>query len=261
VKCIANLETNPFHFIHCSFVCLLVHSLPVCTTISKGTFALFGLTHPASIGTIQSFTRTFAIPFVTPSVPMRYVTKRPQIPSAASSFLRNVDSPPASGPAVAGLRSPPAPAAFQFADSFVGNRVRSEVGGVRRQSWYNSTASSSGAIAGSDLLLQPPSTSSSGHMSPSRLSHAGMPSATLGSSPVVAAAGGATVDSSGYIIHMRPTYEKAIVDVVRYYGWKRVSYVYDTNEGISKLVLHGLLRWFSVQFDFGVSRGNFSFTK
>jgi len=37
--------------------------------------------------------------------------------------------------------------------------------------------------------------------------------------------------SLDYAISMRPEYHQAIIDVVRYYNWKRVIYLYDSHEG------------------------------
>lgn len=34
-----------------------------------------------------------------------------------------------------------------------------------------------------------------------------------------------------YALSMRPEYHKAIIDTVKYYGWKRIIYLYDSNDG------------------------------
>ena len=34
-----------------------------------------------------------------------------------------------------------------------------------------------------------------------------------------------------YAISMRPDYHQAIIDVVRYYGWKKIIYLYDSHDG------------------------------
>ena len=34
-----------------------------------------------------------------------------------------------------------------------------------------------------------------------------------------------------YILHMRPLYDLAIVDIIRYYKWDKVYYMYDSNLG------------------------------
>ncbi|EAT40293.1 AAEL007965-PA [Aedes aegypti] len=51
--------------------------------------------------------------------------------------------------------------------------------------------------------------------------------------------------SSGFLdfaISMRPDYYQAIIDTVRYYGWDRIIYMYDSHDGIplqpSSTVLH-----------------------
>nr|CAI5844229.1 unnamed protein product [Callosobruchus analis] len=38
-----------------------------------------------------------------------------------------------------------------------------------------------------------------------------------------------------YAISMRPEYHKAIIDTVKYYGWKRIIYFYDSNDGLLRL--------------------------
>lgn len=37
---------------------------------------------------------------------------------------------------------------------------------------------------------------------------------------------------SGYEIHMKPDYAFAIVDMILYYEWTKIHYVYDSDEGI-----------------------------
>jgi len=40
--------------------------------------------------------------------------------------------------------------------------------------------------------------------------------------------------SSGSLDHaisMRPDYHKAIIDVIRYYGWRKIIYLYDSHDG------------------------------
>ncbi|KAL0280716.1 UNVERIFIED_CONTAM: hypothetical protein PYX00_001932 [Menopon gallinae] len=34
-----------------------------------------------------------------------------------------------------------------------------------------------------------------------------------------------------YAVSMRPDYHQAIIDVVRYYGWRRIIYLYDSHDG------------------------------
>ncbi|XP_046678070.1 glutamate receptor 1-like isoform X1 [Homalodisca vitripennis] len=38
-----------------------------------------------------------------------------------------------------------------------------------------------------------------------------------------------------YAISMRPDYHQAIIDTVRYYGWKRIIYLYDSHDGLLRL--------------------------
>lgn len=40
-----------------------------------------------------------------------------------------------------------------------------------------------------------------------------------------------TYEPSDFILRMRPSYEEAIIDIVRHYKWIRVFYVYDNDEG------------------------------
>ncbi|KAF4529000.1 hypothetical protein B566_EDAN017398 [Ephemera danica] len=44
--------------------------------------------------------------------------------------------------------------------------------------------------------------------------------------------------SSGFLDHavsMRPDYHRAIIDVIRYYGWRRIIYLYDSHDGLLRL--------------------------
>ncbi|XP_066250045.1 glutamate receptor 1-like isoform X2 [Euwallacea similis] len=44
--------------------------------------------------------------------------------------------------------------------------------------------------------------------------------------------------SSGFLdfaISMRPEYHQAIIDTVKYYGWRRIIYLYDSNDGLLRL--------------------------
>ncbi|XP_044734636.1 glutamate receptor 1-like [Chrysoperla carnea] len=41
--------------------------------------------------------------------------------------------------------------------------------------------------------------------------------------------------SLDYAISMRPEYHQAIIDTVRYYGWRKIVYVYDSNDGLLRL--------------------------
>jgi len=36
-----------------------------------------------------------------------------------------------------------------------------------------------------------------------------------------------------FAISMRPDYHRAIIDTVRYYGWKKIIYLYDSHDGKS----------------------------
>jgi len=196
------------------FFCLVV-----CKIVSNGTYALFGQTHPVTIGTIQSFTRTFTVPMVTTSVPIRYVGVHGQTAGGAS-ILRAGAVGQVSGHASSAVANLRASSALQF-DTFDSHGVRSEVAAGNRASSYNSRTGPNNG----DMFLPPPPMRS---MSPS-----GVPVRGLSASHLAAA-----VDPNNYIIHMRPTYERAIVAIVRHYRWKRVSYVYDTNEGkLVRLIL------------------------
>ncbi|KAK2192985.1 hypothetical protein NP493_19g11045 [Ridgeia piscesae] len=42
----------------------------VCSTMSKGIFTFFGVANVSTMGTIDSYSRTFHMPFINPSVPL-----------------------------------------------------------------------------------------------------------------------------------------------------------------------------------------------
>ena len=107
----------------------------MCSTISKGTFALIGLTDRSTYHSVDAFCRTFHMPYVTTSAP----------PSHALH-------PGGSGPPAGLSRRPQSPLA-------------------------------------------------------------------------------STREAGGYTLYMRPMYERAVADVIRYYSWERVFYVYDANDG------------------------------
>lgn len=44
-----------------------------------------------------------------------------------------------------------------------------------------------------------------------------------------------------YALSMRPEYHKAIIDTVKYYGWKRIIYLYDSNEGMYYFIFYLLM--------------------
>lgn len=209
----------------------------VCKTISEGTFALFGLTHQATVDTIQSFTRTFTIPMVTPSVPIVPVIERPQPPTTSSS---HAGVSLIVGPTTLGVGQRTAalsPLQSNSKGTYIGYNGQPEIGrGLQRPTWFNSSTSSSGSSGRSgNWMLQPPPPS--GLVSSSRYPYPNIYPGTS-SHHRIPGAPFAVTEPGSYIIHMRPSYERAVVDVVRYYGWKQVSYVYDTNEGKKRSFHH-----------------------
>lgn len=40
-------------------------------------------------------------------------------------------------------------------------------------------------------------------------------------------------NGQGYQLHMKPSHIKALVDLIRHFGWKNFHYVYDSEEGNS----------------------------
>lgn len=49
--------------------------------------------------------------------------------------------------------------------------------------------------------------------------------------------------SSGFLdfaISMRPDYHKAIIDTIRYYGWKKIMYLYDSHDGNVYYICNGI---------------------
>ena len=35
----------------------------------------------------------------------------------------------------------------------------------------------------------------------------------------------------GYVLHVRPTYDEAMVEIIKFYKWGQVFYIYDNDEG------------------------------
>ena len=54
------------------FISYISFLLAVCSTLSKGIFALFGVTNTSSLRTSESLTSTFNMPYVTPSSPVNH---------------------------------------------------------------------------------------------------------------------------------------------------------------------------------------------
>lgn len=55
-----------------------------------------------------------------------------------------------------------------------------------------------------------------------------------------------------YAISMRPEYHQAIIDTVRYYGWRSIIYLYDSNDGKYPLlnsIVEFLEFYYCVSFD------------
>lgn len=44
-------------------------------------------------------------------------------------------------------------------------------------------------------------------------------------------AAGTPPGGGGFVLYMRPLYDRALVDVIRHYKWPKIYYVYDTSEG------------------------------
>ena len=43
---------------------------------------------------------------------------------------------------------------------------------------------------------------------------------------------------TNYILHMRPLYDSAMLDVIRFYRWPKIYYIYDTDEGEHFILYH-----------------------
>ena len=44
--------------------------------------------------------------------------------------------------------------------------------------------------------------------------------------------------ASGFEVHMKPDYAFAIVDMILYFEWKKIHYVYDSDEGVCPCLLY-----------------------
>jgi len=60
----------------------------VCSTMSNGVFALFGVTLPSTQRSIESFASSFNMPYVTPSAPTPSWTARHNASTAFTLYLR-----------------------------------------------------------------------------------------------------------------------------------------------------------------------------
>jgi Receptor family ligand binding region len=150
------------------YVCVCV-CCTVCSLISNGLFALFGVANETSRSALDAITRTFRMPFVTTSVP---INSLPPLTSLSSSS--------------------------------------------------SSGGSSKSASVSVNKPLPPPSTSTSSGGLGAGVGPSSSP--WLQSSPSLSSV-------ADFTVYMRPTYDRALVDVIRYYKWQNVSYVYDSNDG------------------------------
>ena len=56
-----------------------------------------------------------------------------------------------------------------------------------------------------------------------------------------------TYQQTGFILYMRPLYDKAMLDVIKFYRWPKIYYIYDTDEGENLFIL---VHWSSNQVMF-----------
>ena len=50
-------------------------------------------------------------------------------------------------------------------------------------------------------------------------------------SPTSASVAHRTAVSNGFTVHLRPLFDRAMLDLIRHYRWRNISYVYDSNDG------------------------------
>jgi len=74
-----------FHSKICFYNCGLV---AVCSTVSNGVFALFGVTPATTRRSIESFASSFNMPYVSPSAPAPSWTSRRNASTAFTLYLR-----------------------------------------------------------------------------------------------------------------------------------------------------------------------------
>jgi len=54
-----------------------------------------------------------------------------------------------------------------------------------------------------------------------------------GSEPAASSIAHRSAVSNGFTVHLRPLFDRAMLDLIRHYRWRNISYVYDSNDGIS----------------------------
>ena len=94
-------------------------------------------------------------------------------------------------------------------------------------SYLYATAAGAAVQATSSSYLSPAAVAAAAAAaSPSSFasSHAGSVRNRTGIAPIAA--------TTAFTLYLRPLYRKAIIDLVQYYGWAKVYYIYDNNEGI-----------------------------
>jgi hypothetical protein len=165
--------------------------------MSEGIFALYGVTsRRSSLQLIESFTRTFHMPFVTPTYP-----PPPRLPSdinAAVIASASMSSSSASSAAAAAASNPGQSRHWSLPSASLPS------GHVERSS-ATPLGVGGAPIGGGQATVTGRLRDTRGPMS--------------------------WLTSTAFTIYMRPIYRPAIVDLVRHYGWTRVYYIYDSPEG------------------------------
>ena len=100
----------------------------VCKATSEGSFALFSMTGPSTVAPIRSFTRTFAVPLITPSVPIRYLPPPPS------------HSAPSAAPLQRPIFYDTVPRTVRSTAAFYEQHVRYPVRPEVDETWYNSSS-------------------------------------------------------------------------------------------------------------------------
>jgi len=174
---------------------LFVGSFTVCHTMSRGIFAFYGVTDLSTIATVDSFSRTFRMPFVTISVPVRDPCNC--LPTYSSPLLASWSS------TAQHHSQPPVPSSHQHLHH-----------APSMSSAYSSLLRTPGAV-------DPAPVADAGYFD-------GAPGAESGD-------GKLAVDTSsgpgGYLLFVRPFYDQALLAVIRHYRWTRVFYIYDSDAG------------------------------
>jgi hypothetical protein len=181
--------------------------------MSKGIFAFYGITDQTTVAAVDSLTRAFRMPFVTTSVPIH--DPRNCLPS--SSALQSSASMSS-----AAHSSFPYPHQHSQRPSLL--PLQPPLIHLHQQQPPSISSSSSSSSFSA-------SSSASQFIGTAADRADGAPDGGSGRGSGGTVMTDTAPGTGGYLLYLRPFYDRPILSVIQYYRWKRIFYFYDTDAG------------------------------